>query len=112
MAEHACTRFFSSAFGDLVRDHVADSAQSKFAAFDIAFNLLAIFWARALGNNHQGAEAAGRFASFYRIRDFVVIERDLRNQDDVRATGDTSVKRDPSGVAPHYFDNHHSFVTR
>src|SRR5438477_11467737 len=42
MSEHAGSRFFSSAFRDFARNHITNSTQPKFAAFDIAFNLLPI----------------------------------------------------------------------
>src|SRR6266436_6298008 len=53
MSEHAGSRFFSSAFGDFARNHIADSAEAKFAALDIALNLLAILRARAFGDDNE-----------------------------------------------------------
>src|SRR5438876_10466532 len=49
MSEHARSRFFSSAFRDFVRNDITNSSPSKFAAFNITLNLLAIFWPRAFG---------------------------------------------------------------
>ena len=60
MSEHAGSRFFSSAFRDFVRNDIPNSSQSKFAAFDIALNLLAIFWPRAFGYDNERAESSRR----------------------------------------------------
>ena len=38
--------------------------------------------------------------------DFFVIERNLRQQDNVAAAGETAVECDPSGVTSHHFDDH------
>src|ERR1700730_2856749 len=112
MSKHTRPRFFSRSFRDLTRYHIPDSAQSKFAAFDIAFNLLAISWPRAFGHDNERANPARGFPLLYRLSNLVVIKRDLRNQDNVRAAGEAAVERDPAGVASHYFDNHHPFVAR
>ena len=37
---------------------------------------------------------------------FIDVVRNLGNQDDVGAAGDTAVERDPAGIAPHDFDDH------
>ena len=47
----------------------------------------------------------------HRRGDLVVIERDLRNQNDVRAAGDSAMERDPARVTSHHFENHHALVT-
>src|SRR5205823_13095500 len=112
MTEHARTRFLPSAFDNFARDNVADSAQSKFAAFNIAFNLLPIFRARAFGDNNERAETASGFPLLYRLSNFVVIKRNLRNQNDVRAASDAAVKRDPASVPSHNFANNQPYVTR
>src|SRR5260370_20793864 len=41
----------------------------------------------------------------------VVIEWDLRNQNDVRATGDPAVQCDPAGMTSHHFHDHDAFMT-
>src|SRR5437763_5487067 len=112
MSEHAGSRFLSRSLRDFMRNHIPNSSQSKFAAFDIALNLLAIFWPRAFGDDNERAESSRRFPLFYRLSNFVVIKRDLRNQNDVRAARDAAVKRDPASVASHNFDNHYPFVAR
>src|SRR5205823_12304917 len=112
MSEHARSRFFSSAFGDFARNHVANSAEAKFAAFDVAFNLLPIFRARAFGDDNERAETASGFPLLYRLSNFVVIKRNLRNQNDVRDASDAAVKRDPASVPSHNFANNQPYVTR
>src|SRR5207237_7947 len=87
-------------------------AKAKFAAFDVAFDLLTVFWSRALGDDNQRAETAGGFALFYRLSNFVVIKRNLGNQNNIGAAGDSTMKCDPAGVTSHHFDNHHSLMTR
>src|ERR1043166_8639642 len=56
MSEDASARFFSSAFSDLTRDDIANSTELEFAGLHVALNLLAIFWPRALGNDHKRIE--------------------------------------------------------
>src|SRR5439155_1061840 len=53
----------------------------------------------------------GRLARLDYARDLVVIEWNFGNQNGVGAAGDTAVQCDPSGVAPHHFDNHDPPVT-
>src|SRR5438552_5010858 len=112
MSEHTRPRFFSSAFGDFARNHVANSAQSKFAAFNVACNLLPIFRARAFGYDNERAESSRGFSPFYCLSNFVVIKRNLRNQNDVGAARNPAMQRYPASVTSHHFDNHHPFVTR
>ena len=45
-----------------------------------------------------------------RAATMIQIERNLRNQNDVRAAGDAGVQRNPSGVAAHHFDHHDAMV--
>src|SRR5260370_8445996 len=99
MTEHARPRFFSSSFRNLARNHIADSTKAKFTAFDVALNLLAVFWSRAFSDDNERAEPASGFAFLYRVRDFSVIKRDLRNQDNIRAARATPINRDHSPLA-------------
>src|SRR5438067_5364865 len=112
MSKDTSARFFSSALGNLACDDIANSAESKFAAVDVALDLLSVFWSRAFSNDYERRETPSRIASLDGVCDFVVIERDFRNQDNICAAGDSAVKRDPTGVAAHDFDNHHALVTR
>src|SRR5438552_1480240 len=109
MSEHARSRFFSSAFGDFARNHVANSAEAKFAAFDVAFNLLPIFRARAFGDDNKRAETASGYPLLYRLSNFVVIKRNLRNQNNIGAARNPAMQRYPAGVTSHHFDNHYPF---
>src|ERR1700726_4882279 len=111
MAEHAAARFFTGALCDFTRDNVADSAEAKFAPFDIAFDLLSISRSRSFRHYHQSAEITGGIPFFYRGSDFIVIKRDLGNKNHTGAPGDPAVKRDPAGVTPHRFNDHDAFVT-
>src|SRR5712691_1774381 len=111
MAEHASTRFFSSTLRNLPSNDVADSTKLKLAFFCLAFDLLAVSRARTLGHDYECAQMAGGFAFLNDISNFVVIKRDLRNQNDVRAAGDAAMQRDPAGMATHYLDDHDALVT-
>src|SRR5207237_9696451 len=80
LSEHAGSRFFSSSFRDFMRNDIPNSSQPKFAAFDIALNLLPIFRARAFGDDNERAETASGFPTFYRLTHFVVTKRNARNK--------------------------------
>src|SRR5256885_11279911 len=69
MSEDAGARFFSSAFGDLMRDNVANSAQFEFAGLHVSFDLLAILWSRAFRDHHKRIEPASRVPFLDRVRD-------------------------------------------
>ena len=112
MSEHTRSRFFSSSFGNFARNHIPDPTEPKFAAVDVAFDLLTIFWTRAFSDDDERAEPARSVAFFYRVRNFSVIERDLGNQNNIGPAGNSAMKRNPTGVAPHHFNNHHALVTR
>ena len=45
-----------------------------------------------------------------RAATIVQIERNLRNQDHVRAAGDARVQRNPAGIPPHHLDHHDAVV--
>src|SRR5260370_9889285 len=110
MPQHATARLLSSALRNLARDNVADSSKSKFAVLGLAFYLLTIFGSSAFCYNNERAEITGSVTRFDRSRDSVVIERDFRNQNNIGASCDSAVQRDPASMAPHYFDNHHAFM--
>src|SRR6202048_4526973 len=112
MSEHTGARFFAGAFGDFARDQVADSTQSKFTAFHVAFHLLSVFWFRTFGNDDRRTEMASRVALLDGVGNPVVIERDFRDQNYVGAAGDAAMQRDPSRVPAHHFHDHHALVTR
>ena len=102
--------FFSGALGNLARNDVANAAKLEFPAFDIALDLLTVARPGAFGHDHERIQTARSVAFFNRSGDLVVIERDLRNQNNVCAAGDAAVERDPAGVTSHDFDDHDAFV--
>ena len=77
----------------------------------VALDLLAVPGSRALGHDDNRAELTGGFARFDRAGDFVVIERDLGNQNDIGAARDTAMQRDPTGVTSHDFHDHNALMT-
>src|SRR4051794_15308103 len=112
MAKNDAACLLPGASGDLVRNDFADSAKPKFAAFHIAFDLFAMFWSRAFSDHNNTPQISSRLTRFDHARDFVEIEWNFRNQDNIGSARDAAVQRDPAGVATHYFDHHDSPVTR
>ena len=111
MPENAAARFFASALGDLTRDEFPDSAKPKFAAFYVLFHLFAMFWPRTFCDDYDGTEVTSRLARLDRARDFVEVEWNFGNQDNIGAPGDAAMQCYPAGVTSHYFDNHNAPVT-
>src|SRR4030095_11271361 len=111
MAENAAARFFSSAFCNLACDDFTDSAETKFAAFHVALPLFAMFGPGALCDDNNSPQVTRRLARFDRAGDFVEIEWNFRNQNNIGSSSDAAVQRNPSGVASHYFLDHDSPVT-
>ena len=64
-----------------------------------------MFRSRAFRSDNHSSEVTGRFTRIDHARDLVVIERDFGNQNDIGATGDAALQRDPPRVASHYFDD-------
>ena len=64
-----------------------------------------MFRSRAFRSDNHSSEVTGRFARIDHARDLVVIERDFGNQNDIGATGDTALQRDPPRVPSHHFDD-------
>jgi hypothetical protein len=111
MAKNAAARFFTGASGDLTRHELGNSAEPKFAAFHVLFHLFAMFWPRAFCDDYDRTQITGRLARLDHARDFVEVEWDFGNQDNIGAAGDAAVQCDPAGVAPHYFDHHDAPMT-
>src|SRR4030095_686308 len=111
MAENAAAGFFSSAFCNLVSHASPDPAEMKFAAFHVALYLFAVFWSRAFSDHNNCSQITSRLARLNHAGDLVEIERNFRNQNNVRSSSDAAVQRDPAGMAAHYFDHHDSPVT-
>src|SRR5437879_2647042 len=112
MAEDGAARFLSGARRDLVRDNVADSAKAIIALLTRTNHDLAISRTCSFGNDDNGRGAAAISARVYGGSDLVVIERDLRDQNNVRTARDAAMQRNPSRVAPHHFEHHDALVTR
>src|SRR4029453_1460892 len=111
MAENAAAGFFSSAFCNLVCDDFPDSAETEFSAFHVTLYLFAVFWSRAFTDHNNCSQITSRLARLNHAGDLVEIERNFRNQNNVRSSSDAAVQRDPAGMAAHYFDHHDSPVT-
>src|SRR4030095_2016296 len=102
MAENAAARFFSSAFCNLACDDFTDSAETKFAAFHVALHLFAMFWPRALCDDNNSPQVTRRLARFDRAGDFVEIEWNFRNQNNIGSSSDGALQRNTSrGAAPY-----------
>src|SRR5438876_6914792 len=100
MTKHTGAGFFPGARRNLSRHDVADSTQAEFALFRFAFNLLSIFRTRALCNDDQRTQIPGGVTRANGVGYSVEIEWNFRDQDDISATGDTTVQGDPTGMAP------------
>src|SRR5438876_2277580 len=106
MAKHTATRFFSSALGNFVRHHSANSTKTKFAAFHLTSDLFAMFRSSAFCDHDNSSQITSRFARLDHGRNLVVMEWDLGDQNDIGAAGEAPVQCDPAGVSPHHFNNH------
>src|SRR5437762_14206719 len=91
MAEHTTTRFLSRLFCDFACDNVADPAEPKFTAFDVAFDLLTVFGSRTFGNNHHSAKVTGCLARFDHAGDLLVVEWNFGNQENIGPARDAAV---------------------
>ena len=45
-----------------------------------------------------------------RAATMIQIERNLRNQNHIRAAGDAGIERNPPGIPAHHFDHHDAMV--
>ena len=90
--------------GDLIRD------PAETAGGLVQVRLLPAVAPRTLGHDDD-VELASLFLSLLdQVDDRPRFVRNLGDQDDVRAAGDPRVERDPAGVAPHHFQDHHPVV--
>src|SRR4029077_14549604 len=112
MTEHATTRFFTGTFRDFARDNFANPTKPKLATFHVAFHLFAVFRSRTFRSDNHSPEVTGHFARIDYVRDLFVIERDFGNQNDIGATGDTALQRDPTCVPSHHFDHNDAPMAR
>src|SRR5687767_8604458 len=61
---------------------------------------------RSFRHDDDAEPRAPRIAVADALHDLVQVVRDLRNQDDVCAAGDTAVQRDPPRIPAHDLDDH------
>jgi len=64
----------------------------------------------ALGDHNDGKALAVAVAPFHVIADAPYGKGDLGDEDDVRASGNARVQRDPACIAAHDFDHHHAVM--
>src|SRR6266404_929378 len=111
MSEYAAAGLFASTFSNLLRNDLADAAETKFSAFHLTLDLLTVFWLRPFVHDDERAKITPGIPFLYRCRDLVVVKRDFRNQNNIGATGNAAVQCDPAGVTSHHFYDHDTFVT-
>jgi hypothetical protein len=111
VSKDAGARFLFRAGRYLASDDFANAPQAIFSNGHRANLLVAFFGASPLRSHDHRAETVVGVSFADGLGDFFVIERDFRNEDDVRAAGEPAVERDPSGVPPHDLDDHGPLVT-
>ena len=62
----------------------------------------------AFGYNNDAEMFTHSFAHHNAVSNLLGLVGNLRDQDDVRATGDAGLKRDPSGVPAHHLHDQHA----
>lgn len=115
MTQDDIAGFDLRAFFNLRREPFRDPSQTdRFwrVLDDPIDNLLSALWFGAFGDSDDGESLAALRSPNAVFRDFVDVETNLRDQDDVRSARDPCVERDPSRVASHELDNHDTMVTR
>jgi hypothetical protein len=110
MPEHSAPCFLSRASGDLVCDHATNPAIFVFALLTVTHHTLAIPRSRSFRSDDDCGEMTAIGARLNRRNNPFVIERDFRNQDDVRSSGNAPVQGDPARVASHHLEHHDAFV--
>src|SRR5438477_1006410 len=111
MPKYTRASFLASTRCNFAGDNVPHATEAKFAFLHLTFDLLSVFRPRAFGDDDKRAEVASGVSRANSIRHFFEIKRDFGNQNDVGASGQSSMKRDPSGVTSHDFNNDRTFVT-
>src|SRR6187431_2579469 len=69
------------------------------------------FWFSSFCNHDVGKAATVLIASFNTLHQFLDIVWDFRNQANLSTTGYGSMQCDPTGIASHYFHDHHPMMT-
>src|SRR4029453_18375275 len=103
VAEHHGSSFFPRPLFQFTGDLCADTTKAGFAIrWLIALgDVRRTVGASALGRDHAREMAALCLATRDLPTDALVRERNLGNQDDVRATRQSGVDRDPAGIPAH-----------
>src|SRR5271163_2766640 len=101
--EHADSHFLARANADGIPNQIADRTC---AAVLLQFGRQL----HALSHYHDGEVLAGFFALGDVTADVFDGERDLRDEDDVSAAGDSGLESDPAAVAAHHLNHHHTMV--
>ena len=65
----------------------------------------------AFGNDNEAEALAAKFTGTHRVTNGFEFEGEFGDQDDVRSPTNAGMKRDPSGVAAHDFDEHNAMMT-
>jgi len=102
--------FFAGQFGDFVSDPFADSSQTSFAAglFSLGMRETSAFRKSAFRDHNNAEVLAAILAVADGLTNALDVVRNLGNQDDISAPGNTGMDGNPSGVAPHDFDDQHT----
>src|SRR5580700_176423 len=103
VSQHADPHFFAGAVADGIADQGADGAG---AAVLLQFRREL----HAFSHHDDGEVLSGFFALGNVAANVLDGERDLRNEDDVSATGDTGLERDPAAVTAHHLNHHHPMM--
>ena len=110
VAQDAGADFPACSLAHLAADDLGDPAEAVFAARGVVAFLAAILGRSALGHDDHRALRPLAAAAHHLGGDLFKFERDLRDEDDIRAAGEPAVKRDPPRMAAHHFQDHHALV--
>src|SRR5438477_3213043 len=110
MSEDTGASFLPGARRNFARDNVADAAEPKFAFFHFSFHLLSVFRSRPFGHDNKRAEIASGITRSNGLGNFLKVEGDFGNQNDIRTSSQSAMKRDPARVTPHHFNDDRTFV--
>src|SRR6185369_14728275 len=113
MAENTHARFFTRALLDFRANNRTNSAESRLAGFGVraGSDEAAVFLSRAFRDNDDCEFFADVLAVLNFIANALVGERNLWNQNHVRAACHAGKEGDPAGITTHDFENHNAVVT-